>query len=993
MKRLRLIVLALFVFLVALLFGSLLYVQAVPLQAPRVTGFSDSTIIPCLPVGPTFNRYSTTPNVITDIVKLDWTGTPTAAQLIAYVFDANEVHSISVNGQVIGNSIFNPPHTSAPKCRVGSEQAKVVIDFNPAILVKGENTVRIETGSDDWGLARVKIRVSGPDVNGPRHEELAIPSNSPSTYADGITPYEGQGTLTHVQIPSAYDGQTPRCMVVALHEWGERRNAPILEYGAAAEAKGWFLVSPEMHGDYPSNRTGYYSAGGNLVIGYDSTIDPYLDPGHHTFGARSAQQDVIDAVNYMIANFQIDTRCIYLYGRGIGAQTAMLTAAKWPHYFAALIEEEGPFNLVNWDSDLTPGKSPSPMNPNPTLRLQLIGEVNGDHPHKFCEMLFRSPEEYSQNLSQIPFRIVHPISNTVIHIYNAEELYLNPLAWNPSAVITKTLLPGNHGTRPPDYANDYFNWFAQFRRPERVTFFRGKRDSSGPLHWLNIYQYGSNHWTNVHYAGYDPLTGVITTTVIEGEANAADGRYQICPPPAGTSVAIGYNLAQMGLPTDRTYVVEDFNQDSGQFSTYTVAPINGFLTVTIQSAGYLTETAGSPPWPAGHRTAHSFTIYPGDAPPTVITRELRAVADTYLDYYNPTVNRDGASYLRVSNVVGTEKAPGPVHSALIKFDLSSIPANAYIRSASLILFSGQTWGELGKLQVDVHRLARPFEETAATWMMATGSQSWGLPGAMHTVLDYVPAYYDRRMLYQHDLPWAEDFSPNYYQVPYFGFDVTAAVRHWLANPSQNYGFLVRADRQHSSLLQADLYRFFYFVKRNDPTKGPRLVIAYSTSAPTPLPTFTPTPTPGPTGTPTPTPTPTATVTPTPTPTSALARVEGMVYDDQNGNGQYDPGEPPLAGATLALWQGTVLITSTVTGPDGRYSFPDLPPGAYLLRFTPPLGYTLSGGQDQMYIFLGGGQAAVINFFAQAHTPTPTPTPSPTITFRRHYVPIVVREAP
>ncbi|MCC7352128.1 MAG: hypothetical protein IT330_00120, partial [Anaerolineae bacterium] len=171
------------VIFLSLLATSLLHASAVPLQAPQITGFADSTIIPCLPGGPVFNPGS--PTTVADNVRLTWSGTPTSAQLIAYVFDANAVHSISINGQTIGNSILNPPHTSSPKCRVGSEQAKIVIDFNPSILVKGDNQVRIETTGDDWGLARVKIQISGADVNGPRNEEYAIPSNSPGTYADG----------------------------------------------------------------------------------------------------------------------------------------------------------------------------------------------------------------------------------------------------------------------------------------------------------------------------------------------------------------------------------------------------------------------------------------------------------------------------------------------------------------------------------------------------------------------------------------------------------------------------------------------------------------------------------------------------------------------------------------------------------------------------------------------------------------------------------------
>ncbi len=982
LKRLPLNTLTISVVLIALLSTSLLHASATSSpQAPRVTGFSDSTIIPCLPGGPIFNPSS--PTTVADNVRLDWSGTPTSAQLIAYVFDANAIHTISVNGQVIGNSIIPPPGSNPPKCRVGNEQAKIVIDFNPAILVKGDNQVRIDTTGDDWGLARVKIRVGGADVNGPRQEEYAVPSNSPGTYADGFTAYEYQGSLTHVQIPSSYTGETPVCMVVALKDWGERRNKPILDFGAAAEAKGWLLVSPEMHGNYPSNRIGNRSGGS---AGTDPTIDPYRDPGHHTFASRWAQQDVIDAIEYMLANFNVDRQCIYIYGAGIGAQTALVTAAKWPHYFAAVIEEGGANNLVNWDHEIgaeTPYK-------NLYLQGQMWGELDGRHPYRFCEYLFRSPEEYAQNLSQLPLRIVHASGDTSTPPYNADDLRLNVLAWNPDAIVEQVWVDGNHDARLPDFANNHLNWFARFRKPERVTTLRGKRDDSGPLYWLNIRQYdtapsygNTRHWTNVHQAGYDPLTGLITTTVIEGEATVQDGLYQVCPPPVGNSVSLGYNLVQMGLPTDRTYVVEDFNQDLGQFSTYTVMPVNGLLTVTVQSAGY--------------HTARAFTIYPGDAVPSVITKELKigsaTVSDVYIDIYNPTVNYGSSGNLYVynsrANACPGGPCPGPIRSSLIKFDLSSIPANAYIRAASLSLYENSAPAEaLGKLQVDVHRLARPFEEMAATWQKATATQNWGLPGAMHPVQDYVPTYYDRRMLYQGDLPWTTTSR----QIPYFGFDVTDAVKGWLTNQFPNHGFIVRADRQVPEALQSDLLRSMRFgsSQYGDASKRPRLIVVYSASAPTPLPTFTATPTPGPTNTPTPTVTPTPTETPTPTPTANLGNIEGTVYDDQDGDGGLSPGEPPLAGATLTLLQSGNTITSTMTGADGRYGFRSLVPALYEVRFAPPPGYAVSGEQDRVFVFLSGGQTGTFDFFARALTPTPSPTP---IVFRKHYVPIVIREAP
>jgi hypothetical protein len=64
------------------------------------------------------------------------------------------------------------------------------------------------------------------------------------------------------------------------------------------------------------------------------------------------------------------------------------------------------------------------------------------------------------------------------------------------------------------------------------------------------------------------------------------------------------------------------------------------------------------------------------------------------------------------------------------------------------------------------------------------------------------------------------------------------------------------------------------------------------------------------------------------------RLGGRVIDEASGE--------PLEGATVALWSETAtdstLVTGTVTGPDGRFSFEAVPVEAYILRVS-FVGYT------------------------------------------------------
>ncbi len=75
------------------------------------------------------------------------------------------------------------------------------------------------------------------------------------------------------------------------------------------------------------------------------------------------------------------------------------------------------------------------------------------------------------------------------------------------------------------------------------------------------------------------------------------------------------------------------------------------------------------------------------------------------------------------------------------------------------------------------------------------------------------------------------------------------------------------------------------------------------------------------------------------PATNTASIRSSVWDDLDGDGVRDPGEPGIPGVTVTLTDAQGRVVTTTTDANGDYSFTDLPPGTYTVTITPPPGYT------------------------------------------------------
>jgi uncharacterized repeat protein (TIGR01451 family) len=112
-------------------------------------------------------------------------------------------------------------------------------------------------------------------------------------------------------------------------------------------------------------------------------------------------------------------------------------------------------------------------------------------------------------------------------------------------------------------------------------------------------------------------------------------------------------------------------------------------------------------------------------------------------------------------------------------------------------------------------------------------------------------------------------------------------------------------------------------------------------------------------------------------------ISGMKFNDINGNGVKDAGEPGLRNWKIELRDATgALITNTVTGSNGSYSFTQLPPGTYYVSEVAQSGWIQTFPTSPNYYTVTIDNTNVTgknfgNFLPSPPPPPPPPPPTPT----------------
>ncbi len=179
---------------------------------------------------------------------------------------------------------------------------------------------------------------------------------------------------------------------------------------------------------------------------------------------------------------------------------------------------------------------------------------------------------------------------------------------------------------------------------------------------------------------------------------------------------------------------------------------------------------------------------------------IYASKDTFISEQLPTSNFGSKQYLLLGTYTSKRR------HVLIHFSLNSIPNNAVIISAKLVLkkYSQAAFSASFK-SFYVKMVSKYWSEYRATWKKRTSLYSWSNEGG-----DYYTSPYSYFIVYKND-PTEKTYE----------IDVTSIVEEWHSGSKTNYGFIIYPYGT------ADGYVYFYSREYTGDTKDrPKLIVRY-----------------------------------------------------------------------------------------------------------------------------------------------------------------------
>jgi len=218
-----------------------------------------------------------------------------------------------------------------------------------------------------------------------------------------------------------------RPLLVGLHTWSHDRFNQINNMLPYAIKYDFNLLLPEFRGS-------------NLKTNPNCTL---------ACGSAYAKQDIKDAIDYIIDNYDIDTENIFLLGLSGGGHMSLLMAGYCPAYFKAIGAYVPITDLEKWARQ------------NSNYREHVLACCNND----VGEMKRRSPLSYIDTIAKANLKIFHGKFDPVVPVEQSLELYAEIQSKYPDSRVFLDIFDGGHEI---DMEMAFYWLMSQYKAIEKV---------------------------------------------------------------------------------------------------------------------------------------------------------------------------------------------------------------------------------------------------------------------------------------------------------------------------------------------------------------------------------------------------------------------------------------------------------------------------------------------------------------------------------------------
>ena len=259
--------------------------------------------------------------------------------------------------------------------------------------------------------------------------------------------------------------------------------------------------------------------------------------------------------------------------------------------------------------------------------------------------------------------------------------------------------------------------------------------------------------------------------------------------PGVASSARTYTVSGSNLTDDITVTAPtgfELSTDGNTYtSTLTLAQSGGSVSPMTIYVRLYSATEGTFSGNIGHTSNGATTknVAVSGTVSSCLDVSLIAAEDTYLSANDVTYNNGGNTELHVNGTTGTDR-----RTALLKWDVSSIPSNVTISSVSLSLYVT----DASPLEFNLYSVRRTWVEgtsnraassDSANWNTYDGVNSWGTVGAADTSSDR----YDTNL-------WSagtSSFSTAGSKTEALNTEGVAVVQGWVNDSLSNHGLIIQ----------------------------------------------------------------------------------------------------------------------------------------------------------------------------------------------------------